>query len=290
MKQRVAALATAVAVTTASTPAIGLAASSTPHAAVSARPHGWGAGAGSSARPRVVELPAKADKSLPGAPGATAPAQTAPSTPVPAATRAAAPRALGSSPAVDANGQPCVPNDNQPTLADPQPTGAPAGAALPVCAPAVDPRHPPRTAKPHHAVQPAKPHRQTQSGTSHPASNAPEAGLAGSRPASGANGGSALTTPPTPPPTTAPTTTAPPTTPRDHANDHHPRRPRPRRRPPRRHHPADRGPADPPGGLSTIGPAPSTLAPPASTKVRTQPRPHRPPRPHRAKTASRTAM
>jgi hypothetical protein len=263
VKQRVAAFATAVAVTTASTPAVGLAASGTPQTAVATRSHGLGANVRPSVTPQAVELSTKsAANAHPSPASSPVHAKGAPTTPGAAAATVSAPRALGSSPAVGANGQPCLSNDNQPTLANPRPGAAPAGAGLPTCAPPAPARAAPQPVKPHRDsqsakhTQSAKSHRGTPSSTRPPASNPVKAGNPVPGPATGANGGSALSTPPTvTPPTTAPPTTAPPAA-----------------AAPPTTAPPTTGPPTKPGGLSTLGPAPSTLAPPPPPKVHTEPR------------------
>jgi membrane-bound lytic murein transglycosylase B len=204
VKLRVAAFATAVAVTTASTPAIGLAATGTPHNAIASRSNGSGAQGRLSGHALAMELLAKA---------AVNAHLSAASSLAAGAPASSAPRALGSSRAVGPDGRPCLPREKQPTLADPRP----AAKALPNCPPAAKSHRKARSKK----RDRKKPRRETLSLpanlTSHHASK-PGKSAPSSAPSSGANGGTGLTSPPssgaptTPPPAATPPATTPPAT------------------------------------------------------------------------------
>jgi membrane-bound lytic murein transglycosylase B len=266
VRQRVAAFATAVAVTTTSTPAIGLAASDAPPSSLAAHTHGWGGLQPQHSAVESVELQAKAAvKAHVGVVHSSSPAQA--KSPKPPSSP---PRQLASTPAVGPDGRPCLPGDQQPTLSDPQPGAAASGTGqLPACAPS--PRNGPATSHASHHAKRA--HGQKAAGThakptaprassGHATTSAPTATSApttasnstpAAPPAPAPNGGAPVSGPSgtgaTPP--TGPATSPPSSAPGAGAN----------------------GPASgtPGGGLSSLGPAPSSMAP-AEPKVQAQPR------------------
>jgi Transglycosylase SLT domain len=270
VKQRVAAFATAVAVTTTSSPAIGLAATGASHSAVASRSYGSGAQGGLSGQAHTVEVQARAAANARlTAANSRSPVQAAPPRRAGSSPVASAPRALGSSVVIGPDGRPCLPSDNKPTLANPQP----AATTLPICPPPVSAHHETPASKrsqaPHRRILNLTPSQQTHR------AHAKGQPVPSSAPTSATNGGSALTGPSStgsagtpsspgagtpsaggPPPTATPPTATQPTTSQPTTEPPTPRPPT----------------APPPASPGTLGPAPSTLTPPAAPKVRTQPR------------------